>query len=232
MIVRALTKSSWVRNKAWARKFMSYAMQNCRPMMAPRGLFAVLQSARVPIAFLANVARSDPGATSRVDAAKRAINLLRSMVGATSLDDNPLVKLLSKAARNARTRSVRQSPALPEPFVQSVISVWGSHATWWRRQTTLMIALGICTLARGAEIVSCLRHGIVWVRREGTQVQEPGFVPSLLMLEAVFRCAPALPVKKKQASKSHLDSCSVVTPASSPLVLAGPHQAPAPSPPQ
>ena len=212
MIARALTKSSWVRNKAWACKFMSYATQNCGPMMASSGLFAVLKSARVPIAFLASVARSNPGATSRVDAAKRAINLLRSMVGAASLDDNPLVKLLSKAARNARARTVRQSPALPEPFVQSVISEWGSHATWWRRQTTLMITLGICTLARGAEIVSCLRHGIAWVRRDGTQVQEPGFVPSRLMLKQFSGALLLFPSRKnKQASPTWIPVMSSVT---------------------
>ena len=211
MIARALTKSSWVRNKAWARKFISYVTINCGVLAASHGLSALLQSSRVPMAFLAHVARSDPSATSRVDAAKRAINLLRSMVGAASLDDNPLVRLLSKAARNARVRTVRQSPALPEPFVKRIINLWGSHDSWWRRQIALMMVLGICTLARGAEIVSCRRHGVVWVRLDGTQVREPSFVPPLLALKQFSGVLLLFPSRKnKQANPTWIPVMSIL----------------------
>ena len=36
----------------------------------------------------------------------------------------------------------------------------------------LMGVLALCTMGRGAEIVSCRREGLVWVRHDGTQIRE------------------------------------------------------------
>ena len=203
MVAEALTKSSWGRNKSWAQKFMCYVEQHCGTIRAAHGLGPFLLSTQVPMAFLAHVARDSAGATTRVDAAKRALNFLRAMIGAASLDCDPLVKLLAKAARNAEVRTIRQSPALPEIFVKAIVARWGSHTEWWCRQITLMIVLGICTLGRGAEIVSCRRHGVVWVRRDGSQVREPGFVPPSLHLSRFSGVLLLFPSRKnKQASPS------------------------------
>ena len=200
LMARALTKSSWLRNKAWAQRFLRYVKQNCGRAIAIDGLRKVVQSTRVSIAFLARVAHDSAGATTRVDAAKRAINFLRSLVGANSLDCNPLVRLLAKAARNATVRTVRQSPAMPMPFVKAVISTWGNHPEWWCRQVALMILLGVCTLARGAELVSCRRFGVAWVKSDGSQVRTINFVPPPGMLKHFSGVLLLFPSRKnKQA---------------------------------
>ena len=37
----------------------------------------------------------------------------------------------------------------------------------------------VLPVARGAEVISCIREGLVWVRHDGTQVNSPYFVPVL-----------------------------------------------------
>ena len=52
----------------------------------------------------------------------------------------------------------------------------------------LMILMSLCTVACGAEIVSCMCEGLVWVRPDGTQVCEDNYSPA----EAIGLVGPAL----------------------------------------
>ena len=119
----------------------------------------------------------NPRATTRVDAAKRAVNFVRSLAGAEPLEEDTCIRLLARSARNAVVRTVRQSPALPAIFVKTITSRWGTDPIWWKRQTALMVVLGVCTVARGAEVIAWRREGLAWVRRDGTQVSQTRFKP-------------------------------------------------------
>ena len=181
IIARAMKKGSWSRNKAWALQFAQYARDACPALVRRLGLRVAVMSNRVPLAFLANIARNRPGETTSVKAAKRAINFLRSLCGSPPLDDDLNIRLLARAARTSVSRTVRQSPAMSIHLVHAIYTVWGSSSVWWKRMIALMVLMAICTVARGAEVVSCLREGLVWVRPDGTQVRSPYFVPELTM---------------------------------------------------
>ena len=74
------------------------------------------------IAFLGAVAREQPEARTRVDAAKRALNFVRAIAGLPLLDKDIRVSLLAKTTRERRVITVRQSPQLLP-----------SHSTaWWK----------------------------------------------------------------------------------------------------
>ena len=169
-----MTKGSWGRNASWAAKFQKYVRRACPPLATiPDGMARAVMSNRLPLAFLANVAREKPKTKTCVDAAKRALNFLRATLGGKPLDSNANVRLLARSVRHAIARTVRQSPALPAVFAQAILMKWGVSRAWWKRMTALMVLLALCTLARGAEVVSCRREGIVWVRPDGTQIRIP-----------------------------------------------------------
>lgn len=179
VIAKAMKKGSWSRNKSWALKFAKYARGACPELVSALGIRVAVMSDRVPLAFLANVVRERPSETTSVKAAKRAINFLRSLCGSPPLDEDPNIRLFARAARRLVARTVRQSPGMPMAFARAILAAWGASGVWWRRMIALMALLAICTVARGAEVVSCLREGLSWVRPDGTQVRSPYFVPAL-----------------------------------------------------
>ena len=179
LIAGAMTKGSWSRNKAWATKFVRYVHAACPEMIKVRGLGAAFMSDSVVLAFLARITKEKPGTKTCVTAAKRAINFVRSLAGGSPLDKILSVRLLARAVRRSSARTVRQSPAFPIAFARAIIASWGSSDTWWKRMVALMIAMALCMMARGAEMCSCLREGLAWVRPDGTQVRSPFFVPAL-----------------------------------------------------
>ena len=188
LVARAMKTSSWNRNKSWALKFEAYVRSAC-PGMSPLGRTRrAVVSNRIVLAFLARVVREKPKTKTCVDAAKRAINFLRSLVGAPPVDSDPNVRLLARSVRHSFARTVRQSPAFPAVFARVVINRWGSSDVWWKRMVALMIILALCTVARGAEVVSCRREGITWVCPDGTQVRSSLFNPA----QAVGSVGPAL----------------------------------------
>ena len=169
-----MTKGSWGRNASWATKFKKYVQRACPPLAAlPDGMAKAVLSNRLPLAFLASIAREKPKTKTCVDAAKRALNFLRAVLGGRPLDSDYNIRLLARSVRHAIARTVRQSPALPAIFAKAILMNWGVSRTWWKRMTALMVLLALCTLARGAEVVSCRREGIVWVRPDGTQIRIP-----------------------------------------------------------
>ena len=177
LIAGAMNKCSWSRNKRWALKFANY-INNAYPGPAARELFPrLLLSNRLALAFLARVAREKPRAKTRVKSAKRAVNFLRSLGHAPSLDNDPRVRLLSRSFQRSFARTVRQSPALPAIFARAILSRWGRSPVWWHRMVALMVIMALCTMARGAEIAGCRREGVVWVRPDGTQVRADLFSP-------------------------------------------------------
>ena len=172
LITRGVELDSWKRNASWVQKFKSYAVANCPPDLRRGGLRAAAKSDKFSLAFLANVQKQQPRATTRVDSAKRALNLLRSMSQAPPLESNSSVQLLhqlllAKAARNAKVYTTRQSPGTSPAFIAAIIIRWGGSPVWWKRQVALMALLSFCTLARGAGICMCLRLGVVWVNAAG-----------------------------------------------------------------
>ena len=178
MIAKAMTKCSWDRNVSWALKFKAYVEQSFPGLAySPAYMAKAVTSNRVALAFLASVARKQPRAKTCVDSAKRALNFLRALLGVQPLDSDTNVRLLARAVRHSFARTVRQSPAFPAVFARAVLMTWGSSHIWWKRMAALMIILALCTMARGAEIVSCRREGIAWVRPDGTQVRAPLFNP-------------------------------------------------------
>ena len=137
-----------------------------------------IKSQQAILAFLANVARNSNGATSTVEAAKRAVNLLREVAGQKPIDENVLVRMLARGFRNMSVKTKKQNPALLAAFVASIIAQWGTSLIWWKRQVALMILLLFCTVGRGAEITTCPNEGVAWVRQNGTQPAEDGtFAP-------------------------------------------------------
>ena len=96
LIARALKKGSWSRNKAWAEKFRNYVQKSCPGLIQEAGLLNAVKSNRIALAFLARVAKEKSQATTRVDAAKRALNFLRVLVGEKPLNKDPCVRLLSR----------------------------------------------------------------------------------------------------------------------------------------
>ena len=136
-----------------------------------------IQSETLVLAFLASIAEEKPTATTRVDAAKRALNFVRAVAGLPSLDQNFNIRMLAKATRGRRAVTVRQSPHLPVSFLHCLVSSWGFSGTWWKRQIALMTIVAFCTMGRGDEICSCLRHGIAWVLQSGRLVTHSDFTP-------------------------------------------------------
>ena len=175
-----MTKGSWSRNKAWASKFAQYAQLACPQLVKVRGVHAAFMSDSIVLAFLARVTKDKPGTTTCVAAAKRAINFVRSLSGGPTLDKILSVRLLARAVRRSTARTVRQSPAFTVAFAQAIISAWGSSDVWWKRMVALMVAMALCIMARGAEVCSCLRQGLTWVRHDGTQIRSPSFVPTVV----------------------------------------------------
>ena len=71
----------------------------------------------------------------------------------------------------------------------------------------LMIILALCTVARGAEVVSCRREGLMWVRHDGTQVRSNLFNPARVvgslgpqLLKAVKGFLILFPARKNKQS--------------------------------
>ena len=188
LIAQAMRKSSWNRNKSWALKFEAYVRSTCPDINQLGRMRRAVTSNRIVLAFLARVVREKPKTKTCVDAAKRALNFLRSLAGAAPVDSDPNIRLLARSVRHSFARTVRQSPAFPAVFARAVITRWGSSNIWWQRMIALMIILALCTVARGAEVVSCRREGIAWVRPDGTQVRSALFNPA----QAVGSVGPAL----------------------------------------
>ena len=179
VIAKAMTKHSWTRNTAWASKFKKYVQKACPDLCkSVGGMAKAVKSNSLALAFLTSVVRDKPRTKTCVDAAKRAINLLRALMGWVSLDADPNVRLLARSVRHSFARTVRQSPAFPAIFARAVLMQWGISNVWWKRMVALMITLDLCTMARGAEVVSCRREGIEWVRPDGTQVRVPLYNPA------------------------------------------------------
>ena len=191
LIAQAMTKSSWRRNRSWALKFEAYVRSKCPDLLGLEGMRSAVQSTRVVLAFLARVAREKPKTKTCVDAAKRAVNFLRSLAGAAPVDSDPNIRLLARSVRHSFARTVRQSPAFAAVFARAIMNDWGASNVWWKRMIALMIILALCTMARGAEVVSCRRDGIAWVRPDGTQVRSALFDPA----RAVGSVGPALVMK-------------------------------------
>ena len=178
LIARAVGKSSWTTNQSWILKFTNYIKSTCPELLRRRGLRNAVLCPRVALAFLAAVNQENPSAKTRVDAAKRAINLARTMANLPSLNDTADVALLAKAARNPSVSTPRQSPGIPAIYVAAIVRKWGASSSWWRRQVATMIVLAYCVLARGAGIVSCEANGLAWVRHDGSLHRDQGFVPT------------------------------------------------------
>ena len=136
-----------------------------------------IQDEQLILAFLASVAKEQPRATSRVDAAKRALNFVRDVAGLRPLDKNINIRMLAKATRGRRAVTVRQSPHMPVSFLHCMISGWGSSHIWWQCQVVLMILLAFCSVGRGDEICSCLRRGVAWVLQSGRVITDESFRP-------------------------------------------------------
>ena len=168
IIAQAVTSSSWTRNASWLSKYQDYTSAYCGAQLAAFGMRRTLTSSTIATAFLASVVRENPLAHSRIGSAKRAINLLRAIANKDSLDDNIMVRYLTRGARNAIVRTIRQSPGMLAIYVAAIVRTWGRSRFWWKRQVALMILVSFCTLTRGAGITACLRDGLAWVRKDGT----------------------------------------------------------------
>ena len=192
IIAKAMKKGSWDRNRSWVLKFADYANSACPYLVRELGLRVAFVSNDVPLAFLASIITDQPSQPSRVKAAKRAINFMRSLCGAKPLEDDLNIRLFARAASRSVARTVRQSPGLPLAFARAIAANWGASDVWWKRMVALMVTLGLCTVARGAEVVSCRREGLVWVRSDGTQVRSPYVVPTMAAIQASANSAPAI----------------------------------------
>ena len=173
VIAQAVTQSSWDRNASWVKKFTEYVSTHCKTLLQKYGTSRTLTSDTIATAFLAHVVKEQPNAHTRITSAKRAVNLLRAFARKEPLDSNASIRFLARGARKALVRTKRQSPALLAVYVAAIISTWGDSLVWWKRQVALMVLVTFCTLGRGAGVSGCLRRGISWVRRNGTQT----FVP-------------------------------------------------------
>lgn len=149
--------------------------------MRSQGITAAFLSDSVSVAFLARVVKMRPGSKTCVKAAKRAINLVRSLAGGKPLDNVPRVQLLNRAVKRSTARTVRQSLALTMQFARPIIRKWGSSEIWWKRMVALMVTLALCIMARGAEVCGCLREGLAWVRPDGTQERAHLFAPHAVL---------------------------------------------------
>ena len=69
-------------------------------MMKVKSECEVLLDRHVALAFLANVSREDPTAKTRVDAAKRVVNLLRSIVDYPPFSESVNMSLFVRDVRN------------------------------------------------------------------------------------------------------------------------------------
>ena len=175
LIAQAVSAGSWKRNQSWINKFQKYvALTSSSSQKMVRD---AIQDERLILAFLAAVARENPRAKTRVDAAKRALNFLRAIADLPPLDRNVSIRMLAKATRGRRVATVRQSPHLPVSFLHCIVSEWGTQGDWWERQIALMILLAFCSIGRGDEICACLRSGIAWVLQNGRIVTDNKFVP-------------------------------------------------------
>ena len=136
-----------------------------------------LLSDELATGFLARVQREQPRAKTRVTAAKRALNLLRALGNTGPLDDNIRVRFLARSAANAVVSTVRKSPPAPLDFIRAITEKWGSAPEWWKRQVTLMILASMCAIARAGGSCECLKHGLSWVRADGTLEHDSRFIP-------------------------------------------------------
>ena len=177
-MAKAVKEGSWSRNRAWIRKFQEYVGRNRAACGLQGSYTAALLSDRIALGFLASVLKEQPRAKTRVKAAKRAVNLLRALADAPPLEDNVLVRLLSRAAKNNTVSTTKKSAPLLLDFVRSITANWGEAPEWWKRQITLMVLLAMCVVARGGGICECLRDGVTWVRADGTMVHDTRFIPA------------------------------------------------------
>ena len=179
-IARAVQEGSWARNRAWIRKFQMYVGANRAECGLAESYSAALLSDRIALGFLASVLREQPRAKTRVKAAKRAVNLLRALADAPPLEDNVLVRLLSRAAKNSTVSTTKKSAPLLLDFIKAITAKWGTAPEWWKRQVTLMVLLALCVVARGGGICECLKDGVTWVRADGTMIHDTTFIPSAI----------------------------------------------------
>ena len=156
----------------------AYARDNRVAAGFPASMTAALLSDKLALGFLARVQREQPRAKTRVGAAKRAINLLRALGDVEPLEDNIRVRFLARAAANAVVSTVRKSPPVPLAFVRAITEKWGSAPEWWKRQVTLMVLVALCSVARAGGTCECLRHGLSWVKADGSLVHDTRIIPS------------------------------------------------------
>ena len=177
LIAQAITSPSWTRNKSWIDKFVAYISRIAAESRTTADVADAIDDTELILAFLGSVAREQPEAKTRVDAAKRALNFVRAVAELPPLDENINVRLLAKSTRNRKSATVNQSPLLPVSFLHCMMQGWGAADIWWKIQTVLMTFLAFCSLGRGDEVCACLRTGIAWVRQSGALVHDDDFVP-------------------------------------------------------
>lgn len=178
LAAQAVQSPSWSRNTSWLLKFRDYIRQHCKNQLLTVGERRTLMSVTIATAFLANVVREKPTAPTRITSAKRAINLLRAIAKHAPLDDSVMIRYMARGARNSTVRTKRQAQALLAMYIAMIIRKWGRSTIWWKRMVALMILVSFCAITRGAGTVSCLRRGVAWVRKDGSQPKNPtAFTP-------------------------------------------------------
>ena len=168
LIAAAITEASWARMGSWVMKYAEYVRTQCPLTLHFLGMSSSMVHEDIALGFLASVASIKPFAKTRVDAARRAINKLRSMAGLPPLTDASNIAMLVSGAKKGKVSSKKQSPAMTLAFVTMIAKAWGSSQVWWQRQVALMVLLAFCTLARGGEVVAVPAAGVTWVHRDGT----------------------------------------------------------------
>ena len=157
---------------SWLRKFLDYVCKRAwsRGRIGPsRRMF---NDNDVALGFLAHVADEQRGRT-RVGAAVRAIDFARRLIGVTPLGDDPRTPMLKQGVLRCFPHKPQGAVPLPAFMLIAIVSAWGSHKTWWRRMTAVILMVAFRALLRAAGVLSIPLKGVAWVTGFNEQLDPP-----------------------------------------------------------
>ena len=175
-VTAGLTAGSWQRIHSWLTKFHSFLVVHALDAVTGPPTPAMMRDDSLSLEFLAMIADEQKGRT-RVNAAARAIEFVRKVMGIRPLSDDPRTALLKRGVLRYNPAKPKGAVPFPAIAVIAIAQAWGHSKSWWQRAVALAIYLAFVALLRGAELLAIPRRGLTWVSPAG-ETTNPSHIPA------------------------------------------------------
>ena len=201
-ITAGLSVGSLQRITSWLRKFLVYLIGRVNDA-GTKLSHRVFNNNEIALDFLAAVADEDAG-MMRPQAAVRAIDFIRKLLGVRELKADPRTRMLLEGVRRANPRLPVGALPFPPFMLAAVATRWGNSKCWWKRMVALMTLLAFLAMLRGAELVAVPRRGLCWVNG-AVEVMDPEVTPRIHT--GVLMLLPSRKSSQSQPSWAVVKAC-------------------------